>query len=216
MFDYDDYSDYNYDIHMQHKGPGPCTKEEVKWGRRFVMDWSDIEDTAKIFPQHTDEAYELITKHLGYSPERLYAFRHEPFVRTLIEDHKKGLLDDATFQEAVKEQAKLIRNDEMQRGGWAAACTEHQYHCYFTHLTEFKDRARQRLMGTGIKEEPPLEYRIHSEMMLRAQFLEEDFIDTPGKYYTHVDKFALTIFFYKQALMEAGREVANSIDLMGV
>lgn len=209
MFDYDAYDDTE-----AAENSGVLTAQERKWGRRHTLSWDDLSDNVKVFPQHADQAEAEIFRHLGYEPIKLISLRHEPFIRALVEEQQQGRLAQKEFNDAVAVHVRHIRNDDMQRGGWATPYTEADYHRYDTHLVQFKERARARLLQ-GLGFEPPLEYSLDAELMLREQYLF-DWFSEEHDIHTVFDCKAYTILFYRKALAESGREVANSIDLMGL
>jgi hypothetical protein len=209
MFDYDAYVETE-----PVENTGALTTQERKWGRRYTISWDDLNDNVSVLPQHAEQAENEIFRHLGYTPPKIISLRHEPFIRALIEDKLQGRLTPEAFRDAVAVQVRHIRNDDMQRGGWASVYTEADYQRYDTHLPQFKERARARLLK-GLGFEPPLEYSLDAELILREQFLF-DWFSEEHNIYTAYDCRALTILFYRKALAESGREVANSIDLMGL
>lgn len=212
MFDYDDhYKEFNYENAA--KG-GPYTGPELKWSLRLGMSWHNLEDNVIVLPQHIAQANLEIEKHLGYQPQKIISFRHEPFIRALIEEQKLGKLALKKFNDAVAVHVRHIRNDDMQRSGWASPYSQMDYERYETHLVKFKDRARARLLK-GLDEEPKLDYSLDAEMILREQFLCDWFSDGIHLH-TAFDCKAYTILFYRMALSEAGLEVANETDLMGI
>lgn len=211
MFDYDD--PYNYDAYRA-AFPGPCSAMELKWSHRHAMSWNTFTDNIKVFPQHSQQAHEVIEKHLGYDIRHLMTFRHEPFIRALIEEHRQGRLTEQAFNDAVAVHVKHIRNDDMQHGGWATPYTEADYNRYDTYLVQFKERARNRLVK-NLDFEPPLDYSLDAEIMLREQFMFDGFLEDQH-IHTAIDCKAYTIVFYRMALAEDGREVANDLDLMGI
>jgi hypothetical protein len=209
MFDYDAYNDKEAE-----ENAAVLTAQQRKWGRRHTMSWDDLSDNVKVFPQHAEQADAEILRHLGYMPPKVSSLRHEPFIRALVEDQQQGKLTQKAFDDAVAVHMRHIRNDDMQRGGWANPYTEADYHRYDTHLVQFKERARARLLE-GLSFEPPLDYSLDAELILREQFLFDWFSEA---HYVHTpyDCKACTIMFYRKALAEAGRDVANEIDLMGL
>lgn len=112
MFDYDAYNETEAE-----EESGVLTAQERKWGRRHTLSWDDLNDNVKVFPQHADQAEAEIFRHLGYTPPKIISLRHEPFIRTLIEEQQQGRLAQKEFNDAVAVHARHIRNDDMQRGG---------------------------------------------------------------------------------------------------
>lgn len=209
MFDYDACDDTE-----AAENSGVLTAQERKWGRRHTVSWDDLTDNVKLFPQHTDQADAEIFRHLGYTPPKIISLRHEPFIRALIEEHLRGKLAKKEFDHAVSIHVRHIRNDDMQRGGWANPYTEADYCRYDTHLVQFKERARARLLD-GLGFEPILDYSLDAELILREQFLFDWFSEAQC-IHTPYDCRALTVMFYRKALAESGREIANEIDMMGL
>lgn len=209
MFDYDAYDDTE-----AAEDSGILTAQERKWGRRHRLSWDELSDNVSVFSPHAAQADAEIKRHLGYEPPKVASLRHEPFIRALVEDQQQGRLTQKEFDDAVAVHVRHIRNDDMQRGGWAAAYTEADYQRYATHLVQFKERARDRLLD-GLGFEPPLEHSLDAELILRDQFLFDWFCEQTC-IHTPFDCKAYTILFYRKALAESGREVANDIDLMGL
>lgn len=194
--------------------PAVLTEQELDWGRRYTLSWEDLNDNASLFAQHADQADKEIQKYLGYAAPEVTSLRHQPFIRALIEDRQQGRLTEQAFNDAVAVHVRHIRNDDMQHGGWDVPYTEADYLRYDTHLVQFKERARARLLQ-GLSFEPPLEHSLDAELILRDQFLFDWFCEETC-IHTAFDCKAYTILFYRKALAEAGREVANDIDLMGL
>lgn len=211
MFGYDEDS-----IKAAHQG-------KANWGGHQSINWSNITSIADTVnpqevasePVKVTTPYSIITAYLGYPPEQSYSWAYEPDIWMLMEKQQQGHLDDAAFHEAVNEKVKLIRNDNMQIGGWDAPCMEQDYHRYFNHLTEFKDRAKQRLLA-HLNYEPALEYRLRAELFLREQYLQEQHIEEQQQEHaTSIDYFARTVFLYRKTLIEHGRDAANNLDPIG-
>lgn len=209
MFNFFDEYDYKTAVSVN---PSPYSADELKWGRRFAMSWQPFRENIDVLPQYIDKARAEITKHLGYEPPVVISLRHEPFVRGIVASFEQGLLSEKEFSESVSHHARHVRNDDMQRCGWASAYVEADYHRYNTFLTQFKERARARLVK-NLDFEPPLEHSLDAELILRQQFLCEGYKEDM---YTDVDCKAFTILFYRKALLESGEQVANEIDLMGI
>lgn len=190
------------------------SSQERQWGRRHTLSWDELSDNASVFSQHADQAETEIRKHLGYAPPKITSLRHEPFIRALIQEQQQGSLTEQEFNDAVAMHVRHIRNDDMQRGGWAKPYTEADYHRYDNHLVQFKERARARLLQ-GLGFEPPLDYTLDAELILRDQFLFDWFCEETC-IHTAFDCKAYTILFYRKALAESGRDTADNIDLMGL
>ena len=179
--------------------------------RLYVVPWQALADAATILPDLEQAACELIERRLGWLPHDSVKLAFEPFLRSLIQQHRTGALTDEAFSAQSDAHIKLLRNVEMAH---STALTYSPAFCqtYETYLPHHKQPARDRLVHL-LGYAPPLEHTLTAELWLR-EVLAQDRFQLPAAP-TAVDYKALTLVKYREVLLTQGKAAADSSPLWG-
>lgn len=174
--------------------------------------WADIETYAKVYPEHAQRAQQAIENRLGYLPHENIIIPHEVFIRTLIEQHDKGLLSTADYTRELDTHVRHIRNDDMNKFGWAdkVRYTWAEIEQYNNYLPQFEAMAQAKFIRF-FGELPPLDYILPADMMLRKLWAQHPDIITER--FTPFDYKAFTIVSYRKCYIEQGKEAAEQLPL---
>ena len=77
-------------------------------GRKENITWNSIQLAAEFMPELEKDVEELINQHLGYLPHLHLYIVHEPFLRAIIKNYRKGQMTEAAFFEEVTYHLNLI------------------------------------------------------------------------------------------------------------
>ena len=191
----------------------PKPRKRVK-PQEFIH-WSDMEVSAKCYPQRRNEALAWIRSSLLYLPPQHVFQPHLTFIQSLIENEAMGVITNDTFLKEIEIHLTNIRNDDMKKGEWVKHIPfrEQDYEAYETHLQEYKNLTHYRLselMGY----EPALEHALEAEIFLRKIFASDQFYQSEG--YTPLDYKALVITRYREVYMLKGEAIADKSVIEGV
>lgn len=176
--------------------------------------WADIETYAKVYPEHAQHAQQAIENRLGYLPHENIIIPHEVFIRTLIEQHDKGLLSKADYAHNLNVHIRHIRNDDMNKFGWAdkVRYTWAEIEHYNNYLPQFEAMAHTKFTRF-FGELPSLDYILPADMMLRKLWAQNPDIITED--ITPLDYKAFTIVAYRKLVIEQGKEAADNSATLG-
>ena len=199
-------------------GSRPTTDEDQKkvaYGASQAISWKEIEASAKCYPEYETYTLLLIEGHLGYLPKPATYIPHEPFIRSVVANYKSGNIQEEQFLEELDFHCRRIRNDDMIKFAEITAekYTEKDYNRYQSHLSVYKQSARDRLMSF-LGMEPVLEHSIDAETFLRQLFQIDIYHDKLP--FCEIDYRAATIYKYREALMLHGKETAEASSLVGL
>ncbi len=181
---------------------------------RDTLSWENVQHYSIHLPELSQTAKDLIQRRVGYHPKDAVLFKYEPYLRTLIDHHRKGLLSDNDFQEEAENHMKDMRNYDIRHHSWDKPehCPE-EYEAYKNYLPLYINQARARVEGI-LGYAPDLKYSLMAEVKLRELFDIGD-IFTPDNEYTSLDFLVLTAIRYREFLLDQGREAADSSPLSG-
>lgn len=193
---------------------GNKTKEaaDKKKSRAMMLSWSDIDADIKVYPEHAHSAQQAIDNRLGYRPPRNIIIPHEVFIRTLIQQHNKGMISAAAYLRSMDTHIRHIRNDDMNKCGWVdkTRFTWAEIEHYNSYLPQFEVMAYARFTRF-FGELPRLDYLLPADMMLRQLWLQYPELITEGL--TPFDYKAFTIVAYRKLFIEQGEKAADMLSL---
>ncbi|HTN46352.1 MAG TPA: hypothetical protein VL098_08405 [Flavipsychrobacter sp.] len=191
---------------------GNKMQEEADKKKLFFspISWSDIETYAKVYPAHEQRAQQEITNRLGYLPHESIVIPHEVFIRTLIEQHDKGLLSTANYTRDLDVHVRHIRNDDMSKFGWADKIryTWAEIEQYNNYLPQFEAKAHAKFKKQ-FGEVPAVNHVLPADMMLRKAWSQHPDIITED--FSSLDYKAFTIVAHRKAVIEYGKEAADQL-----
>lgn len=180
-----------------------------------VIPWSDVMAYATVYPEHQERALAEIDKRLGYKPHENIIIPHEVFIRTLIEQHDKGMILAADYERDISAHVKHIRNDDINKFGFADKLrfTQAEVEHYANYLPQHAEMVHQKIIRY-FGSLPPLDYILPADKMLRRIYHEHPDIACYG--FLPVDYKAFHIISYRKALAEQGRQAADQLPLITV
>ena len=156
---------------LQQHYKGDTAQEEADKKKLFgtAIAWSDIEAYAKVYPEHAQRAQQTISSRLGYLPHENVIIPHEVFIRTLIEQHDKGMISADDYLRDIDTHIRHIRNDDMNKFGWVDKLryTWTEIEHYNNYLPQFEAQAHKKL-SRFFGALPALDYMLPADMMLRC------------------------------------------------
>lgn len=201
-------------LDQHYKGDKAKEAAESKRTRSLTLTWADIEADVKVYPEHTQQARTEISDRLGYLPHGNTIMPHEAFIRTLIEQHKKGLISTADYERDINTHIRHIRNDDMNKFGWTDTMryTWAEIENHNNYLPQFTAMVHAKFTSF-FGELPSVYYLLPADRMLRRAWLELP--DTMVEGFTPFDYKAFTITAYRKVLCEQGKDAADNSPLLG-
>lgn len=179
---------------------------------RSVLNWKDIELSAKCAPDLQEDAIRLIGNALGYIPAPHSYIPHLPFIQTLLQNQDRAVISEDESSEEIIFHLKRVRNDDMKSGGWVRF-KEHKQpdlDLYNSHHSAYKQAAKDRLSKL-LGYEPNIAYSLDAELLIR-DMIEQDSYHSDMPFVGH-DYKAATITVYREIYLTQGEKAADDLDL---
>lgn len=185
----------------------------LAYGDNPTMHWQHIDLHVKCHPQYEALALDWIRRLLGYLPEQHAYMPSMAMLQAAIQNFKSGAMTDNDFLKDLIFLGRKIRSQDMRSGGWVEnkAYLESDFYRYRTHLSIYKQAARNRLCAF-MQYEPLLEHSLGAEIFLRQLFENDNFYTEMA--YGEIDYKAATIVKYREAFLTQGERAATNADLI--
>lgn len=190
-------------------------ENETHDGNRFAISWKQLIRDVNILPDLENRSLSVIRKFIGYLPGELVYCKYSPFIRSIIDNHNKGLISYESYFDEVEFFCLKIRNDDIIKYGGAKykEHAEKDYKYYETYLAAYKTLARHRL-SNFLGFEPDVQYSLYAETFLR-HFVSRDgfYLEMP---FADFDFRAASIYVFRELLLKEGLEAAEAAPLYGL
>ena len=191
-------------------GDTAAAEEAIEAGRRETIHFDDLKAAATILPELEEITRNLIEQVLGYLPNIRVTIPFEPFLRSLIQNYKSGIIPKAEFKKQMEDHVKLIRNSDMVHNldsdyHPSIYRNYHQGYYLYGHL------ARNRICW-AFGYEPELIHSLVAEMWLRKT-MATDNLPLPS-HLTQIDFKVMTLIRYREILLSQGKQAADASPLL--
>lgn len=195
------------------KGDTDCFEEALDVAGQETLYWRHVELTSTVLPKLEKAATSLIERRLGYLPIKSAYLPFETYLRTLIAQFHRNEISDERFNSKAEEAIKLIRNEDIKRGGWMKKIEfdDRDYASYENFMPAYKINARNRIEKL-LGYEPELKYSLHAETFMR-KFLQYDTHWNESWY--EFDFKCITLLKYREYYLTQGKEAADKSPLLG-
>lgn len=195
-----------------HKGDEQAYRLYQAQGRGQKIKWDDISSSVQTLPTLEKECLDVIRSVLGYLPHRSCTLPHEPFIRHLMELHRKGSVSFEEYRQNLEEHVRHIRNADIEGSCWnfyvqhpPAMHKEYETYC-IAQSQKAKERIT-RFLGYL----PDVAASMEAELFLR-DLLASDSCILPDTL-TELDVRLLSVIKYREVFVSEGRDIADASPL---
>ncbi len=195
-------------------GDEEAMRRSIKHGNRDAKRFKDIVLDAECLPEHAQLGNDVLERLLGYLPKSSVMLPYMPYLRTLIQQKRSSQITKEAFVKEATAHAKLIRNADMNKGGWLEPLVydESWHDLYQQSHAAYREIVHERLT-VFLKEPPILAYSLRPEVFMREVMSRDTWVqeETPN----WLDIRMMTIIKYRQWHCELGKEAADDMPLFG-